>query len=543
MLKHSILLLLTLGVLSACYKGKKVDIIIHNAVVHTMTDDEHTFDAIAISQGTIIEVGPEQQILNKYRADEIIDASGKDVYPGFTDCHGHLLLYAKNLLNVDLTGSKSFDEVLVRLEKYQQKHHRKFIVGSGWDQSLWSNATFPTNEKLNKLFPTIPVCLMRVDGHAMLVNDALLRLAKINENTKIDGGTVHTTNGKCDGLLIDNAMNAVNSLIPTYPQKEISTKIQEIQDELVQYGITGVHEAGINFSDIQLFKSLIDKGLLKINVYAMLLATKENIDFAEKHGIYYYKNLRIQSFKVFGDGSLGSRGALLKQPYADDQSHQGALTTPLSTMKEIASVCEKTGYQLNTHAIGDSTNKLVLNLYKRIYGKKKDHRWRIEHAQVIDPKDIHLFGEYAIFPSVQPTHATSDQRWALKRIGSSRMKGAYAYKSLLNQFGMLAIGTDFPIEQTDPFLTIHAAVNRKNAENTPVNGFYPQEAISFNECIKGMTSWAAFASFQEKKLGTLEKGKDATLVIFEKPVRNSRVYSPNFAYITLIKGKKVYSVE
>jgi predicted amidohydrolase YtcJ len=529
--------------LSACYKGKSVDLIIHNAKVHTLVDNAEIAEAIAIKDGKIVEVGPERQILNKYSSDEEIDAEGKDVYPGFTDAHGHILSYAKQLLSADLVGSKSMDEVLVRLEKYQSKNKRKFIVGRGWDQSLWGTTEFPTNEQLNELFPTIPVCLIRIDGHALLANDACLRLAKITADTKIEGGIIHLKDGKCSGLLVDNAMNPVYALIPDFPKNEIINAISDIQDELFQFGITGVHEAGIENKDIALFKEMIDKHDFDLNLYAMLMPSKENIAFARKNGIYTYKNMLIRSFKVMGDGALGSRGALLKQPYSDQHDHHGVLTTSIEDMKRIASICEETGYQMNTHAIGDSTNKILLDLYERIFEVNKDHRWRIEHAQVIDPKDFELFSKYAVFPSVQPTHAVSDQRWAEQRLGRKRMIGAYAYKSLLSQFGMLAIGTDFPIELTDPFLTIHAAVQRTNIDNIPSGGFYSKEALTIEECIKGMTSWAAFASFQENELGTLEKDKDATLVIFENPVSSQVEFQPNFASYVFIKGKKVYSTE
>lgn len=529
--------------LSACYKGKSVDLIIHNAKVHTLVDNSEIAEAIAIKDGRIVEVGPERQILNKYSSDEEIDAQGKDVYPGFTDAHGHILSYAKQLLSADLVGSKSMDEVLVRLEKYQSKNKRKFIVGRGWDQSLWGTTEFPTNEQLNELFPTTPVCLIRIDGHALLANDACLKLAKITSETKIEGGIIHLKDGKCSGLLVDNAMNPVYALIPEFPKNEIINAISDIQDELFQYGITGVHEAGIENKDIALFKEMIDKHDFDLNLYAMLMPSKENIAFARKNGIYTYKNMLIRSFKVMGDGALGSRGALLKQPYSDQHDHHGVLTTSIEDMKRIATICEETGYQMNTHAIGDSTNKILLDLYERIFEVNKDHRWRIEHAQVIDPKDFELFSKYAVFPSVQPTHAVSDQRWAEQRLGRKRMIGAYAYKSLLSQFGMLAIGTDFPIELTDPFLTIHAAVQRTNIDNIPSGGFYSKEALTIEECIKGMTSWAAFASFQENELGTLEKNKDATLVIFENPVRSQAEFQPNFASYVFIKGKKVYSTE
>lgn len=530
-------------VLTACFKGKSVDLIVHNAKVHTMEDGNKIFEAFAVKDGIIVEVGAERQILNKYSSEEEIDAGGKDVYPGFTDAHGHILSYADQLLSADLVGCKSMDELLVRVEKYQLKHNRKIIIGRGWDQSLWLNGDFPSNETLNKLFPSTPVCLTRIDGHALLANEAMLKLAGIKPETKIDGGIIHLKNGQCSGLLVDNAMNPVYSVLPEFPKSEIINAILEIQNELFQYGITGVHEAGIDNKDIHFFKEIIDKHDFKLNLYAMLMPSEKNISFAKKHGVYHYKNLLIRSFKVMGDGALGSRGALLKQPYSDQHNHFGVLTTPLDQMKRIASICESIGYQMNTHAIGDSTNKILLDLYQRVFEVNKDHRWRIEHAQVVEPKDFLLFSKYGVFPSVQPTHAVSDQRWAEKRIGKKRMIGAYAYKTLLNQYGMLAIGTDFPVELTDPFLTIHAAVQRKNFDNLPANGFYTDESITLEECIKGMTLWAAFASFQENSLGSIEKGKDATFVIFENPVRSTSEFLPNFSSYTFIKGKKVYSTE
>lgn len=530
-------------VLTSCFKGKSVDLIVHNANIHTMNEKGDVMEAMAIKDGKIVEVGPERQILNKYSAEEEIDAAGKDVYPGFTDCHGHILSYAKQMLSTDLVGSKSLEEMMIRVEKYQQKFNRKIIIGRGWDQSLWASKEFPDNEKLNKLFPKTPVCLTRIDGHALLANDAMLSLAGINSESKIEGGIIHVKSGKCTGLLVDNAMNPVYNLLPTFPEHEIIEAIGEIQTELLQYGITGIHEAGIEYSDIALFKKMIDKHDLDLNIYAMLMPSEKNIAFAKKNGIYTYKNLLIRSFKVIGDGALGSRGAFLKKPYSDLHNHHGVLTTKPEDMHRVSSICELTGYQMNTHAIGDSTNKILLELYKGINEVNKDHRWRIEHAQVIDPKDFDLFRKYGVFPSVQPTHAVSDQRWAEQRLGKQRMKGAYAYKTLLENFGMVAIGTDFPIELTDPFLTIHAAVQRKNSDNFPSGGFYSNEAISLEDCIKGMTIWAAFASFQEASLGSIEKDKDATFAIFENPVRSESNYKPNFASYTFIKGKKVYSTE
>jgi predicted amidohydrolase YtcJ len=536
------LLSLTL-LLDACYKGKSVDLVVHNARIHTMTDDTKVYEAMAIKDGKVLEVGPERQILNKYSAEEEIDAGGKDIYPGLTDAHGHLLSYAKQKLSVNLVGCKSFDELLVRTEKYQDRYKRKFVVGSGWDQSLWGTNDLPTNEGLNRLFPNTPVCLYRIDGHSLLANDAALKKAGIGPESNISGGIIHVKDGKCTGLLVDNAMEPMNRLIPPFSRKEIKSAILEIQQELFQYGIIGVHEAGIDFADISLFEELIDSKKLQLEVYAMLLPSKANKDFVRKQGKYRHKNLIIRSFKVMGDGALGSRGAFLKQPYSDQHNHFGVLTTPIAEMKRIANFCEANDYQMNTHAIGDSTNRILLDIYKSIFEVKPDHRWRIEHAQVVDPVDFVLFSNYGVFPSVQPTHAVSDQRWAEQRLGKQRMAGAYAYRTLLEKYGMLAIGTDFPVELTDPFLTIQAAVKRKNGDNFPAGGFYTNEAITLEECLKGMTIWAAFASFQENRTGSLEKGKEATFVIFEHPIQAGETYEPNFANHVFIRGKKVYSTD
>jgi predicted amidohydrolase YtcJ len=546
---HFSILISTILLFSSCMKGESVDLIIHNAKIYTMDDANTVEDAIAIRDGKIVEVGPEREILNRYRADEFIDAGLKEIYPGFTDAHGHIMSYARQMLSVDLVGSRSYNEMLVRIEKYQSKHQRDFIIGRGWDQSRWKNDEMPTNEKLNELFPDIPVCLFRIDGHALLANDYLIEksdvLSKVANDPELSSGGyfIYDSLENFTGVMVDNAMNPILDILPDFPEEELSAAIMDIQVELFSYGITGVHEAGLKFAEVQLLQKLVQKEELNLNIYGMLLPTDKNIEFARKNGIYQNENLLIRSFKVYGDGALGSRGAFLKEAYADKHDHHGYLTTSLNRMKEISGICEETGYQMNTHAIGDSTNRLMLELYESIYKINPDHRWRIEHAQIVDPADFELFAKAGVFPSVQPTHATSDQRWASSRLGEHRMKGAYAYNSLLNQFGMLAIGTDFPVELTDPFLTIHAAVNRKNSENFPGLGFQPEEAITLNQCIRGMTIWAAYASFQENELGTIEAGKDATIVMFESAVNANEVYSPNFAYMTFINGKKVYSVE
>lgn len=541
---RSILFSVILIIGASCMKGQSVDLVIHNAKIHTMDDRNSVAQAIAIRDGKIVEVGPDRQIMNKYSADEFIDAEGKDIFPGFADAHGHMMSLARQKLSANLVGTTSMEELIVRVEKYSQKKERPVIVGGGWDQSLWNTEGLPTNELLNEKFPDKPVVLYRIDGHAILVNDAALKKYGVSGSSQVDGGAVlKKADGTLTGILLDNAISLISEKLPDFPDHELTAALLEIQQELYGYGITDVHEAGLTPHDFKLVRRLVKDNKLTIGIYGMLYPEKENADFAKKHGILKEKNLLVRSFKVMGDGALGSRGALLKQPYSDDLHNHGLLTTSMDDLKRYSSLAELTGYQLNIHAIGDSTNRLVLELIQGFSKKNPDHRWRLEHAQVIDPKDFDLLESSGAFPSVQPTHAVSDQRWAEARLGKARLRGAYAYNTLLQKAGMLAIGTDFPVESTNPFLTIHAAVNRKNAEGDPIEGFLIEEALTEEACLRGMTIWAAFASFQEATKGSLEKGKDATLVMLESPFSSKAVYNPNYANRTFIRGKLVFSME
>lgn len=540
-MKISVLFLLIAVLLGSCMKGKSVDTIVHNARIHTMDDQNTIVEAMAIKDGKIVETGPERQILNKYSADEYIDAGKKDVFPGFTDAHGHMMSYARQLLSADLVGCESFEELIVRVEKYGQSAPHDFIIGRGWDQSLWGTTEMPDNKKLNELFPDIPVLLHRIDGHAALVNQKALDLAGITPETQVEGGSIAVTDGKCTGMLVDNAIELVSKRFPDFSRRKLKGALEEVQQELLQYGVTGVHEAGVTQKDYRLLRSMVNQKKLHLDLYVMLYANKENMDFARKNGIIKHKNMVVRSFKVMGDGALGSRGALLKQPYTDAPHTHGLLTTTEQELHEVMALAEAIDYQVNIHAIGDSTNRLILDKILEIRERKPDHRWRIEHAQVVDPADFLLFAESGAFPSVQPTHAVSDQRWAEQRLGKQRLKGSYAYKTLLEHAGMLALGTDFPVEQTNPFLTIQAAVFRTNADGEPIGGFLPEEALTEEECLRGMTIWPAFASFSEARTGTLEKGKEATFVILDLPFRVVESFKQNFAWKVFIRGRERYA--
>lgn len=543
MIRLLISFLICTSLFSSCMKAEHADLIIHNAVIHSMDEKLTVYEAMAIRDGKIIELGPERQILNKYSADEFVDAGGKDIYPGFTDAHVHLLLAAKQRMGADLSQCKSLAQLVTDVEIYQQRNNQKIIVGQGWNEGAWRDNSLPTNERLNEVFPETPVCLFRNDGHTALVNEAMLQLAGINDQTQISSGEIMKKDGKLTGILTDEAMELVKKKLPVYSPQELKEKVIEIQNELLMYGITNVHDAGLEAADVEVMKELIDAGRLQINLYGMLLPTKENIQFARKHGVYEYKNLTIRSFKVFADGSLGGRGAYLKSTYSDDAHSHGHTTVSKEELDELVRLCQELRYQLNAHAIGDAAVKMVLDAYKNVSKTNPDHRWRIEHAQIVSPEDMPLFMQYGILPSVQPSHAVSDYLFAEKRLGAERLKGAYAYNSLLNTTGMIAIGTDYPIEDMNPFKTIYAACTRKNDKEAPAGGFLPEEAISLDDCLRGMTVWAALAGFQEDRIGRLEAGMDATFAIFERKMNLSSSFQQNFSLHTYINGKEVYSAE
>lgn len=528
---------------TSCYKGKNVDLIIHNANVHIMNDKLEIAEAIAIKDGEIVEVGPERQILNKYSSEIIIDAQSKDVFPGFHDAHGHIMSLAKQKLNADLRETRSYYEVISRLEKYQNKNNQEIIIGRGWDQSLWNEKKLPTNDLLNETFPKIPVALTRIDGHAMLVNNAMLEYAGITDTTIIDGGVIELQDGKPTGILLDHALDLVNFKLPEPNKNDLKKAIIEIQDELLAAGITHVHEAGLYKKDVDLFIELAEENSLQIYVYAMLLPTQDNIEFAKQNGNYKNNRLSIRSFKVIADGALGSHGACMIDPYSDDSTTHGILLKSPNEIKDIFRLAKDLKYQVNSHCIGDSANRLVLNIIDTLMNDVQDHRWRIEHAQIVKPSDYSLFSSSRVLPSVQPTHATSDQRWAEHHIGKERLSnGAYAYNSLHKQTGMIIFGTDFPIEHYDPFATIHAAVQRKNVNDEPIDGFLKEEAVSLTTTLKAMTLWAAFGCFAESKVGTIEKGKTANISIFDQKVTSSEKFYPNYSWITIVDGKIVHDM-
>lgn len=536
----NISILIILASLLSCNKKEMADLIVTNAVIYTVNENFETAQSFAIKNGKFIAVGTSDEILANYKSEKIIDAEGKTIVPGLIDAHCHFYGLGLQQQKVDLTGTKSFDEVIERIIAFQKEKKVSYITGRGWDQNDWEIKEFPTKEKLDALFPTTPIAITRIDGHALLANQAAIDLAGITIKTPETGGFIIKKNGKLTGVFIDGPMELIESKIPIISKKEQIIALMDAEKICFQNGLTTVVDAGLNRNIIELIDEMHQKNQLKIRIDAMVTATNANLDYYLTKGIIKTEKLHVHSFKYYADGALGSRGACLKESYNDQKNHYGAMINTLENFHQTADKIYKSAFQMNTHAIGDSANYVVLKKYHQLLQNKKDRRWRIEHAQVVDLNDFHYFKN--IIPSVQPTHATSDMYWAENRLGKERLKGAYAYQDLLKQYGKIPLGTDFPIEQVNPLLTFYAAVVRKDLNHYPENGFQIENALSKEEALRGMTIWAAYASFEEQEKGSIEVGKVADFVFLDKDlmkVENTEI--PKIKVLqTFLAGEKVF---
>jgi len=534
------LLLLILISFFSCETKETADLLVKNASVYTVNENFDTATAFVVKDGKIVEVGNTSDLEEKYSYSEILDVKGKTVVPGLIDAHAHLYGLGKSLQIVDLVGTKSFDEVIERIVAFQKEKNVAFIQGRGWDQNDWELKEYPTKDRLDELFPTTPVAIRRIDGHAMLANTIALKMAGITAETKVSGGEVILKDGELTGVLIDNVMGLIGAITPDLTLKEKIRALKEAERICLDLGLTTVSDAGLPRETIELIDSLQQTGELSLRVYAMISNYKENLDYYLTKGKIKTERLNVRSVKVYADGALGSRGATMKEPYSDREGHFGAMITPMDELESLASRIFDAGYQMNTHAIGDSAVASVLRAYKTKRIEKTDARWRVEHAQIVTPSEFKLFSKN-IIPSVQPTHATSDMYWAEDRVGAERIKGAYAYKSILKESGMIALGTDFPIEKVNPMFTYYAAVARKDLDNYPEGGFNMKDALTRKEALKGMTIWAAYANFEEDEKGSIEVGKYADFVILNSDIMTipARALPKVKVEATYINGVKV----
>ena len=535
-LNKQILILIVLFIsLQSCKKS--VDFIAFNGNIYTVNSDFNTASAFAVNDGKFVDIGNEE-ILSKYNTNQKIDLNGSTVLPGLIDAHCHFYGLGLNQSMIDLTGTNSFNEIL---EKISNKDNN-IIRGRGWDQNDWKIKEFPNKEKLDLIYPNTPVILERIDGHAYLVNQKALDIAGIDINTKSTNGTLLSKKGKLTGVLIDGPMSLIDI---SFGEISLDDKIKALvsaQEICFKNGLTTVDDAGLSKDIIMLIDSLQKKELLKMRVYAMISNSENDVNYFIENGPIKTNSLNVRSVKVYGDGALGSRGATLKKPYSDDKHNYGKLVTSYKDIKDLANKLAEANFQMNTHAIGDSTINLLIDTYSKVLETKTDPRWRIEHSQIIDINDIKGYNN-KILPSVQPTHATSDMYWAEERVGSKRIKGAYAYKALLEKSKVIGLGTDFPVEKVNPFHTFYASVSRKDLNDYPEKGFEFENALSREETLKGMTIWAAYLNFEEKEKGSIEKGKFADFIIIDRDIMKVEINkTPETKVLkTYLSGELVYS--
>jgi len=529
----------------SCQTKTDADLLLLNGKIYTVDSNFSIAEAMAVKNGKIVATGSTQEIMERFTADTMMDLGGKPVYPGFIDAHSHFYGLALFMQQADLNGAASFEEVVESLQAHYQKYRPPWVLGRGWDQNLWENKAFPDNALLDKNFPDLPVVLTRIDGHAVIANSKALEMAQITAQTNIPGGKILQKDGKITGVLIDKAADRMKDKIPQPEDKELTALLKEAQQHCLSLGLTTVADAGLQKNTVLLFEKLFADNTLKINIYAMLEPSSENIETFVKKGIYRKGGLHICSLKLYADGALGSRGACLLEPYSDELSNTGLMVETRDSLIHYCRLAYENNYQMCTHAIGDSAVRAMLNIYAAILKGTNDRRWRIEHAQVVSPGDMSLFAQFSIIPSVQPTHATSDMLWAADRLGNERVKSAYAYKDLLKQNNWLPFGTDFPIEKADPLLTFYAAVFRKDANSLPAGGFQIENAVSRVEALKGITLWAAKGCFEENEKGSLEAGKYADFVVLDQDIMavSEKKILATKVLQTFIHGEKMYSRE
>jgi len=544
-MKNLALIFLLVIIITGCTNNNQADLIVHNAKVYTVNDSFSMATAFAIKDGKFIAVGSSESILANYESEDIRDMKGAALYPGFIDGHAHFYRYGLGLKNADLVGTNSFEEILETLQNHRKEFpNDKWVLGHGWDQNDWENKQFPTKDKLDEIFPDVPVLITRIDGHAALANSAAMNQSELFFKSKeVNGGKIYfDKNGAPTGLLIDNAIDLIRRYVPIETQADRIDALLKAQANCFAVGLTTIVDAGLEVNTINLIDSLNMTGDLKMRLYVMVRPTQESLDYFKARGKIKTDFLNVRSFKVYGDGALGSRGANLIADYSDDQGNSGFLLQRPDFYNELAKTLFAMNFQMNTHAIGDSTNKTILDVYAKYLPEGNDLRWRIEHSQIVSLEDINKFSKYNIIPSVQPTHATSDMYWAKDRLGDPRIKTAYTFKDLLDQNGFIALGSDFPVEHINPMYGFHSAVARQDNNNWPEGGWQPENKLSREEALKGMTIWAAYANFEEHEKGSIEVGKLADFVTTEKDLmtipeaelRDLKVTS------TFVAGKKVY---
>lgn len=537
--------------IAAPLAAQPAELVVVNARVYTADDARPLADAFAVRDGRIAFVGSTREARALAgSATRVVDLGGKTVIPGMVDAHAHYSGLAQTLSTVDLMGVPSYDELIARVQARAATLPKgSWVEGRGWDQNQWADGEFPTHERLTAAVPDHPVYLTRVDGHAALVNRAAMQAASLTRATRDPSGgrILKAANGEPTGVLIDRAQGLVSRVIAPPSREQTRKALLDAQSAMHRWGLTGVHDAGAGRAMIELYEDIAKAGELDLRLYTMIADDSAAIAHFLAMGprsSLHNNRVWVRAIKLYSDGALGSRGAALLESYSDDPGNNGLLISPLEHIQDVAERALQKGFQVNSHAIGDRGNRVVLDAYEKALDRfpRADHRFRIEHAQIIHYSDIPRFAQLGVIPSMQASHQTSDMYWAGKRLGPERLLGAYAWRSLLNTGVIIPNGSDFPVEYVNPLISFHAAIARQDANDYPVGGWFPDQRMTRDEALKSMTLWPAYSAFQEQELGSLSVGKHADFVVLDQDIMRvaPELVLKTDVLSTWVGGKAVY---
>ena len=552
-MKRLLVLALSLPAREVCAQAAQpADLIVSNARIYTVDTNRPLVDAMAVRGGRVVFTGPARLAMAlKGTNTEMVDAGGKTIIPGMIDAHVHLAGLGQAVRTVDLRGTTSYDEVIARVAaRAKEVPAGTWIIGRAWDQNDWADTRFPTHERLSAAVPAHPVFLTRVDGHAALANAAAMKGANVGAASKDpDGGhIVRDAGGSPSGVFVDRAMGLVARAIPRTSKEELRAQTVAAVTEMNRWGLTSVHDAGVGRETIDVFEEVAREGKFSVRNYVMVANDDSTIAHYLRRGpqnALYDGRIWIRAIKISADGALGSRGAALLEPYADDPKNTGLALIPPGRVKQVALQALRHGFQVNVHAIGDRANRVVLDEFESALAESPlpDHRFRVEHAQIVHPDDLPRFARLGVIPSMQASHQTSDMYWAGTRLGQNRLLGAYAWRSLLNSGVIIPNGSDLPVEKTNPLISFHSAIARQDDANWPAGGWFPEQRMTRDEALKSMTIWAAHAAFMEQDVGSLEPGKYADFVILDQDIMRvpPELVLGTGVVSTWLGGKKVYA--
>ena len=530
------------------------DLVLRGGKVATVDKDFTIRQAVAVQGDKIVFVGGAAEV-EPYIGPEtkVIELAGKLVLPGLVDCQGNMHTLGDKLSRLDINNTKSYQEIIdLVVKKAQTLEPDQWIIGGRWDQNDWPVKEFPVHDRLSEVTPDHPVYLERVDGISALVNRKAMEIAQVTKDTpQVYGGEIkRKADGEPTGVFINRARYLITRHFPSEDEEQYRRKFFNALEHSLAVGLTGWHEIGVSDQQIEFYKELIDNQQLKMRINAILgeqdILSLNPKMFLNRNRIDQYGNyfLAVRGVRLTLDGALGSRGAVLFEPYADDPNNYGLTQVEPEYVYQVALAALQTGMTLTTNCIGTKANWLCLNAYEKALQENpvKDHRLSIGHAQVVRREDIARFAELGVIPSMQPTHCTSDMDFVVDRIGPERAKGAYAWRSFLDAGCIIPCGSDFPVESNNPMLGIYAAITRQNAEGEPQGGWYGEQKMTIEEAIKGYTIWAAYATFQEEVLGSIEVGKLADMVVLDKDILEiepKEILTTQVLY-TIVGGKIVY---